>query len=41
MRKYTTPEMEIIKLETEDVIAASNGLNTGGEGTFDDEIEWT
>lgn len=28
--KYTTPEMEIIKFDTEDVITTSGGFTDGG-----------
>lgn len=30
--KYTTPELEIIKFDSEDVITASNFSNGGGLG---------
>lgn len=41
MKKYSTPEVEMIELEIVDAVATSGGLNQSGEGTFDDVIEWT
>ena len=35
MEKYTTPEMEIIEFETEDVITTSGGDGTGQGGSGD------
>ena len=33
MRNYETPDVEVMSLETVDVIATSDGGITGGEGT--------
>lgn len=35
MIKYTTPEMDVITVETEDIILASND-----KGEFDDDNLW-
>lgn len=32
MKKFAKPELEIVKLETEDVVCTSSGLIDGSEG---------
>lgn len=32
MKKFAKPELEIVKLETEDVVCTSGGLIDGSEG---------
>lgn len=37
MIKYTNPEMEVIVVDTEDIILASGGSEGGNKGEFEDE----
>ena len=39
MKKYETPEIEVIEIKTTDVITTS-GIGVENEGTFDDVLEW-
>ena len=38
MIKYSTPEMDVIVVETSDILAGSNGGGTTGGGNSDTEL---
>ena len=40
MKTYTEPTMKIFEFDKEEILTVSGGLNVGGQGGSEGELEW-